>query len=182
MINLLKKTSLLLGLIVAVASCASKKTETVDANLKVISTTAEIKKISAIKTSDVEEDTLFSVTEEEIKKSGTKPYVVYFDTNSAKLSKEATSILKDGVLAEIKSGKNKKVVIEAHTDERGSDLYNHKLSQKRANAVKRYLVKSGVKNIPIKAIGYGETKPVDLGHDEDAWAKNRRAVTIVIKR
>jgi peptidoglycan-associated lipoprotein len=125
---------------------------------------------------------VFSVPAEEIKKSEATPHVVYFDTNSAQLTEASVATLSKKVLPEIDAAKTKRVVVEAHCDERGSKAYNQKLSEKRALAVKNYLVNNGAKNVKIKTIGYGKTKPVALGHDEDSWSKNRRAITIVIKR
>lgn len=125
---------------------------------------------------------VFSVPVVEIAKSQTQPQVIYFDTNSSGLTDESHAILKDKILPEAKNLKTKKVVIEAHCDERGSKAYNQKLSEKRALAVKKYLVKNGVKSVKIKTVGYGKSKPVALGHDEESWSKNRRAVTILIKK
>ena len=68
-----------------------------------------------------------------------------------------------------------KMVAEGHCDERGTVEYNLALGQKRAEAVKTYLVKMGVDGNRISAISFGKEVPVDQGHTEDAWAKNRRA-------
>lgn len=170
---MLNKIITLLLLSASISSCAYNKKSnlTPQEAPKVIS---ESPKDDSIK--------MFSVSDEEIKKSGNVPTVIYFDTNSAKLNSEAKNILGEKVLAEAKNSKTKRVVIEAHCDERGSESYNQKLSEKRAKSVKKYLVKNGVANVKIKTIGYGESKPVALGHDEDSWSKNRRAVTISIKK
>lgn len=143
----------------------------------------ESKQDSAVqRSSDLREKAMFSISEDELKNSESGPHVVYFATNSAILDAEAVSILSEKVVAEAKNAKTKKVVIEAHCDERGSTTYNKKLSDRRALAVKKYLVKNGVKAVKIKTVGYGKSKPVALGHDEESWAKNRRAVTISIKK
>src|SRR5439155_15614122 len=65
--------------------------------------------------------------------------------------------------------------IAGHTDERGSDQYNLALGQRRAAAAKRYLVEHGIAESRLETISYGEERPVAQGHDEDAWAQNRRA-------
>jgi len=65
--------------------------------------------------------------------------------------------------------------VEGHCDERGTIEYNLVLGQKRAEAVKDYLVKLGIEEKRIKTISYGKEMPVDPGHTEEAWAKNRRA-------
>ncbi|MFT6219596.1 MAG: peptidoglycan-associated lipoprotein [Myxococcota bacterium] len=108
--------------------------------------------------------------------------VVYFDTDSSKLDREAVSTLKGKVLDQANNSNTKRVVVEAHADERGSRYYNQKLSERRANAVKDYLAQNGVKESKIKAIGFGEVQPVAFGHNEESWSKNRRAVTILIKK
>ena len=67
-----------------------------------------------------------------------------------------------------------KIAAEGHCDERGTVEYNLALGQKRAEAVKAYLVKMGVDGSRVKAISFGKEVPVEQGHAEDAWAKNRR--------
>jgi peptidoglycan-associated lipoprotein len=75
----------------------------------------------------------------------------------------------------LKSQRNMNIAVEGNCDERGTIEYNLALGQKRAEAVKSYLVKMGVDGTRIKVISYGKEMPVDPGHTEDAWAKNRRA-------
>jgi len=170
---MIKKSFTLLAIVLALASCSSNKKNN-DAN----SATKE----SANKVAASEVVKMSSVSEAEISKSEIVPHVVYFDTNSAKLDDAATSILTQKVLPEATNAKAKKIVIEAHCDERGTKAYNKKLSDKRAASVKEFLVKNGVKGVKIKTVGYGKSKPVALGHDEASWSKNRRAITIVIKK
>ena len=127
---------------------------------------------------------MYSVTADEIKKSESGPHIlpfVNFATNVANLSDESLATLDETILPEAKSAKTEKVIIEAHCDERGTVEYNQKLSEKRAEAVKKHLIKNGVEADKIKAVGYGKSKPIALGHDAEAWSQNRRAVTIVIK-
>jgi peptidoglycan-associated lipoprotein len=68
-----------------------------------------------------------------------------------------------------------KVTIEGHTDERGSAEYNLALGERRANAVKRYLVDLGVSSSKLRTVSFGEERPAVQGHDESAWRYNRRA-------
>ena len=75
----------------------------------------------------------------------------------------------------MKKNRETKIVAEGHCDERGTVEYNLALGQKRAEAVKAYLVKMGVDGDRISAISFGKEVPVDPGHAEDAWARNRRA-------
>ena len=104
---------------------------------------------------------------------------IYFDTNSFTLNDTNNDSLKNQLLPLINSNSKITIIVEGHCDERGSNLYNKKLGKKRAEMVKKFLVKSGVKSSKISAISYGEKKPIDLGHDENAWSKNRR-VEIVL--
>lgn len=67
------------------------------------------------------------------------------------------------------------LVVEGHCDERGTSEYNMALGDRRANAAKQYLVGLGVPAARIRTISYGEERAADGGHNETAWAKNRRA-------
>ncbi|CAM3534828.1 OmpA family protein [Parendozoicomonas haliclonae] len=75
-------------------------------------------------------------------------------------------------------GMGEKLVIEGHTDERGTRTYNLALGERRANAVKNYLVLKGVAASRIEVVSYGFEKPVNPAHTDAAWAENRRAVVI----
>lgn len=68
-----------------------------------------------------------------------------------------------------------KILIEGHCDERGTAEYNLALGERRATAVMNYLVSLGVPRAALSTISFGEERPLDPGHDEAAWAKNRRA-------
>jgi peptidoglycan-associated lipoprotein len=73
-----------------------------------------------------------------------------------------------------------RVTIEGHCDERGTREYNLALGDRRANAAKNYLVGKGVDAGRLSVISYGKERPVALGDDDDSYAQNRRAVTVVI--
>ncbi len=107
--------------------------------------------------------------------------VVFFDYNSSDIRSDALASLEKEVLPWLNEDKGLRVKIEGHCDERGSVAFNKKLGEKRAKAVKTYLVNHGIKASRISTISYGESRPADKGHDEKAWAKNRRAVTISVK-
>ncbi len=72
------------------------------------------------------------------------------------------------------------VTIEGHADERGTRDYNLALGERRANSAKNYLVGLGVPANRIATVSYGKERPVALGSNAEAWAQNRRAVTVVI--
>src|SRR5204863_9468319 len=67
-----------------------------------------------------------------------------------------------------------RIRVSGHCDERGSDEYNLALGNRRATAAKQYLVSHGIDASRIETVSYGEERPIDPGHDEEAWAKNRR--------
>ena len=80
----------------------------------------------------------------------------------------------------IKENHPKMVTIEGNCDERGTVEYNLALGQRRASEAKKYLATLGVNEKILKAISYGKERPLDPGHDEEAWAKNRRDHFVVI--
>ena len=96
---------------------------------------------------------------------------IHFDFNDANLNADARSQL-DGLVDCIKSAG--KVTLEGNADERGTEEYNLQLSNRRAASVKKYLVDLGVPASKLSAVGYGENRPVNRGHNEEAWAQNRR--------
>ncbi len=75
---------------------------------------------------------------------------------------------------------NVRVTVEGHTDERGTREYNLALGERRANAAKNFLAAQGVDASRISVISYGKERPAADGSNEDAWAQNRRAVTILV--
>jgi len=72
-----------------------------------------------------------------------------------------------------------RIRIEGNCDERGSEEYNMALGQRRADAVSGYLVNYGISSSRITTVSYGEMRPMDAGHTEAAWAKNRRGEIII---
>lgn len=106
---------------------------------------------------------------------------VYFAFDSYALSNEARRTLKDN--AEwLKKNPTAMIQIEGHCDERGTTEYNLALGERRANAASEYLKSLGIQKSRISIISYGEERPVDNGHDETAWAKNRRAEFVVLSK
>jgi len=103
---------------------------------------------------------------------------VHFDYNKYNLKPEAQEILKKGAPAYLKY-RDYKLVVEGHCDERGTAEYNLALGEKRASEVAKYLSDLGIEKERIKTISYGKEMPLDQGHDEAAWAKNRRAHFVI---
>jgi peptidoglycan-associated lipoprotein len=100
--------------------------------------------------------------------------IVYFDFDSFVIKDEFRPMLEAHAKA-LSANRGKRMTIEGHTDERGGREYNLALGQKRAQAVARSLVLLGVTEVQVEAVSFGEERPADPGHDEAAWAKNRRA-------
>ncbi len=98
---------------------------------------------------------------------------VYFEFDSFALTPEAMDNLKS-MAAAMKSIDKAKIMIEGHADERGSNEYNLALAQKRADAIKAFLVSEGVSLEAIETASFGEERPVSEGQSEEAYAKNRR--------
>ena len=99
---------------------------------------------------------------------------VYFDYNKSDIRGDARETLKGNADA-IGSGDGGTITVEGHCDERGSTEYNLALGERRANAVKRYLVDLGVPSSRLRTVSFGEDRPAVQGHDESAWRYNRRA-------
>lgn len=104
---------------------------------------------------------------------------VYFDFDSSEIRGEGTDI----VAAHAKylaANTSTRVRLEGHTDERGSREYNIGLGERRAQAVRRALLLQGATDKQISTVSYGEERPAVPGHDEPAWAKNRRVEIIYL--
>lgn len=103
---------------------------------------------------------------------------VYFDFDKAELRSDAIATLENN-LQWILQHPGVHILIEGHCDERGTPEYNLNLGQRRANSVKEYLIQKGVDANFLHTISYGEERPADPGHSEEAWGKNRRAQFLV---
>jgi peptidoglycan-associated lipoprotein len=102
---------------------------------------------------------------------------IYFDFDKSTIRAEFYDTLRAHA-AYLVAHPSTNLTIEGHCDERGSREYNIGLGERRANAVKQFLVAEGVNAAQINTISYGEERPEALGHNEAAWAKNRRAVLV----
>jgi len=105
-------------------------------------------------------------------------YTVHFKFDS--------SVVEDAEQANITSvaqalaDANLRLLIQGHCDERGTEEYNRALGERRALALREALAKANVDPMHVKTISFGKDQPVDPGHDEAAWAKNRRGVFILL--
>lgn len=103
---------------------------------------------------------------------------VFFEFDSSELGGEARSALEKQA-AWMKKFGGVRITIEGHADERGTREYNLALGERRANAAKDYLVALGINPARVNVISYGKERPAALGHNDTAWAQNRRAVSVV---
>jgi peptidoglycan-associated lipoprotein len=106
---------------------------------------------------------------------------IHFDFDRYNIQPGEAEILKENS-ALLKKYPGMKFQIEGHCDERGTGEYNLALGERRANSVKKYLSSLGISPSSISTISYGEERPFDQGHGEDAWTKNRRAHFVILKK
>ena len=160
---------LVMGLVVVVAGCGGKKA--------VEETPSDIDAPPVVEP-PVEEE---PVVQEEPKEVP-MPVLdnVFFAFDKYSLTEESKRSLEQNA-KELKRASEATIVIEGHCDERGTKAYNLSLGEKRANAAKEYLVALGVPGSRVAIISYGKERPFDPGHNETAWAKNRRAHFVIKK-
>ena len=103
---------------------------------------------------------------------------IFFDTDSYTVDDEDRPIL-NAQAQWLQRNPNVRVTIEGHADERGTREYNLALGDRRANAARDYLQSRGVAPNRMQTISWGKERPAVEGSNEDAWAQNRRAVTVV---
>jgi peptidoglycan-associated lipoprotein len=105
--------------------------------------------------------------------------VIYFDTDRFNIDSADAAALQTQAQY-LARYPQIRVTVEGHADERGTREYNLALGERRANAAKNYLVGLGVDASRVATVSYGKERPVALGSNEQAWAQNRRAVSVVI--
>jgi peptidoglycan-associated lipoprotein len=151
----MKKILVLLSVLILFSACASKPTNT--DNFDDLGETNE------------------SVKVDEKGKTDFKTTKTYFKTNAYNIESE----YKDNLLSQVdffKKEKASKVTIKGYCDERGTKEYNIILGQKRANAIKDFLIENGISTDKIETISYGKDKQIVNGHGEKIWKQNRVAI------
>jgi len=163
----MKKVAIMMGILLGIWSCPKKETVSPEAPAK--ERVEEVTPEEKIEIEKEKEEVIIELQR------------IHFDFDKATIRKDAAEILKRN--AEIlKKYPKIKILIEGHCDERGTNEYNLALGQRRAEAAKRFLVDLGISPDRIETVSYGEEKPLDPGHDESAWAKNRRAEFVIIEK
>ena len=105
--------------------------------------------------------------------------VIYFDTDRFNIDSQDAAALQTQAQYLLQYT-NLTATVEGHADERGTRDYNLALGERRANAAKNYLVSLGIPASRLGTVSYGKELPVALGSNEQAWAQNRRAVTVIV--
>jgi peptidoglycan-associated lipoprotein len=184
---MLKKYLSLLGVVLALGACSTTMSEEEPMKDKRVTTgerepitgTSQKKQQGSDQTrfrSRVEQGQVTPGTQKALEqKVGAR---IYFGTDKHTLTSEARSTLKKQARW-LKRHPRLDVVIEGHTDERGTREYNLALGARRANSARNYLIALGVSADRIETVSYGKERPAVMGSTPDAWAKNRRAVTVV---
>ena len=161
------------------ASCAKKQVETgEEATAAVVpqpapDTSAED---AAAERARLEAERLKAEEEERLRMTAREAFLnedIYFEFDSAALLPMAQDLLSQKARY-LRTMPGMSVIIEGHCDDRGTDAYNMALGERRAQAVKDFLVDLGISAPRLETISYGEERPVDRGQNEEAWAKNRR--------
>ena len=161
-------------LVLFVAACATKPKDASDSSGSG----------SSSSDSSVEEGTISETAGSGIVKGSQEDLIVnvgdrvFFGYDSSDLDSDALELLQDQV-AWLKQNSNVSVTIEGHCDERGTREYNLALGEKRAQAVKNYLIGLGISPDRVSTVSYGKERPAVVGSNDGAWAQNRRSVTIV---
>ena len=154
LVKIFKNTSLVIFACLVLSACATKK----------------------VGTGQLQGDVYTGSDTVEYLASGVKDRV-FFATNESVLTTASRETLRKQA-AWLRKNSNINVVLEGHADERGTREYNLALGERRANAVKDYLMTYGVSADRISVISYGKERPVDSGSNPLAWSKNRRSVTV----
>lgn len=112
---------------------------------------------------------------------GFEPQPIYFDFDRSSIRDEARAVL-EKTASYLKENSGIHIRIEGNCDERGTNEYNLALGERRANSAKLFLISLGISPDRIRTITYGEERPLALGSNEEAWAKNRRDDFVVIEK
>ena len=133
------------------------------------------------KTDTIATDTLPNDIEELNRVAQARGYIqdAFFEFNDSTLTADAQAALTSSATW-LKKNPQYNLLIEGHCDERGTEQYNLALGDRRANQAKEYLVTLGIDSGRIRTVSYGEERPFDPGHNEAAWAKNRRDHLVLV--
>jgi peptidoglycan-associated lipoprotein len=162
-------------------SCATK-TEVMDTTEKVATEPEKAPEETATEASkEVQQPTADMSDEERAILASRNMFLsedIYFEFDKSTLDSMAQDVLSKKA-DWMRANPDVVISIEGHCDERGTNEYNLALGEKRGESAKAFLVDLGIEAYRISTVSYGEERPADTGHDEEAWAKNRRAHFII---
>jgi len=116
-------------------------------------------------------------TEQTQSNNSTESTTVYFDFDSSELTLGAQQKLAQTVQYFL-ANPSSSIIVEGHADERGTREYNLALGAKRASSVTDFLVANGIDALRIRQVSFGKEQPVEIGSNQAAWSKNRRAIVV----
>ncbi len=170
----MKKILMALGMVAFIAGCATKPAEPPAKVEEKSNTGTTVQPTTNPNTSSTQNTGVVGVKVNTDAKAGMlATRSVYFDYDKDSVKPEFTAMLQAHAKF-MNENKSRKMRLEGNADERGSREYNMALGQRRANAVKQALTALGVAADRIETVSFGEDKPKATGHDEAAWAQNRR--------
>jgi peptidoglycan-associated lipoprotein len=176
--KMMKKLLITLGLAALMAGCASKApapavpVETRDASSSTTTSTVQTPNTQGVQSTPVVGNSLRTDPLKDPNNILSKR-IIYFDFDTDMVKAEFSNMVQSHAKF-LADNRGRKIRLEGHADERGSREYNMALGQRRAEAVRRAMTALGVNVDRIETISFGEDKPRSSGHDEAAWAQNRR--------
>ena len=170
----MKKVAVYLALAVLAAACASKETQT-DAPVTDRSSGVAPPSTASTAPTTQARPPAQPIAGNPLKEGALANRSVYFDFDSNAVKDEYRGMVQAHSRYMTADKRDARIRIEGNCDERGSREYNLALGQRRAEAVKKVMTVLGVQDGRIETVSFGEEKPAATGHDEQAWAQNRRA-------
>jgi peptidoglycan-associated lipoprotein len=141
----------------------------------------KVEEVAPVKKPELSEEEIFmSKSLEEINLEAPLR-MIHFDYDRFFIREDAKPVLEANAVW-LKKFRSARILIEGHCDERGTEEYNLALGEKRAKSALDYLASLGVPQDRVKIISYGKSQPLDSGHNEVAWQKNRRAQFLIIEK
>jgi len=169
MVKSIKTVATAAALTALIAGCSSNKAQEEEAaRLAAEAAAAEEARLAEEARMRAEEEAKAA----EMAKCANADTVFYFDFDQSLLRAESRAALL--VQAECLTSEGSSMRLEGHADERGSREYNMALGERRANAVRDFLVLNGISSSDIETVSYGEERPAEVGSSEGSWSKNRR--------
>jgi len=141
----------------------------------------KVKEVPPVKKPTLTEEEIFQAKSLEEINRDAPLRMIYFDFDRYFIRSDAKPVLAKHA-AWLKKFGSAKILIEGHCDERGTEEYNLALGEKRAKNTFDYLVSLGISSARIRIISYGKSQPLDTGHNEVSWQKNRRAQFVIIAK